>query len=87
MLLELSTSLAVESGLLVLVVREGESSAITARVEGTELTVREEPASNEGDVGDGGGWSAWSRLNKAVVAVHQLLYDTGIFISPEKAGL
>jgi sulfate adenylyltransferase large subunit len=86
-LLELSTSIAVESGLLALVVREGESGGITARVEGTELTVTEEPASNDGDVGDGGGSSAWSRLNKAVVAVHQLLYDTGIFISPEKAGL
>ena len=87
MLLELSTSLAVESGLLVLLVREGESGGITARVEGTELTVKEEPASDDGDVGDGGGSSAWSRLNKAVVAVHQLLYDTGIFISPEKAGI
>jgi sulfate adenylyltransferase large subunit len=87
MLLELSTSLAVESGLLVLVVREGEAGAITARVEGTELTVTEDPTLNDGDVGDGGGSSAWSRLNKAVVAVHQLLYDTGIFISPEKAGL
>jgi sulfate adenylyltransferase large subunit len=87
MLLELSTSLAVESGLLVLVVREDDSGALMARVEGTELTVKEEPATNYGDVGDGGGSSAWSRLNKAVVAVHQLLYETGIFISPEKAGL
>jgi sulfate adenylyltransferase subunit 1 len=87
MLLELSTSLAVESGLLVLVVHEGDPGAMTARVEGNELTVNEEPPINDGDVGDGGGSSAWNRLNKSVVAVHQLLYDTGIFISPEKAGL
>lgn len=86
-LLEISTSLAVESGLIVLVVREGEAGKLIARVEGTQISVEDEPASSEGDIGDGGGLSAWSKLSKAVVAVHQLLYDSGIFISPEKAGL
>jgi sulfate adenylyltransferase large subunit len=87
MLLEISTSLAVESGLIALVVREGAQGKLIARVEGTEIGVEDEPVSSDGDVGDGGGSSAWSKLNKAVVAVHQLLYDSGIFISPEKAGL
>ena len=86
-LLEISTSLAVESGLIALVVRAGEPGSLTARVEDTEITIAEESASDEGDVGDGGGSSAWSRLNKAVVAVHRLLNDAGVFISSEKAGL
>jgi len=87
MLLEITTSLAVESGLIALVVREGEPDVATARVEGKQITVPEEPASNVGDVGDAGGSSGAGRVSKVVVAVHQLLYDTGVFISPEKAGL
>ncbi len=86
-LLEISTSLAVESGLIALVVREGVPGKLIARVEGVEISVEDEQATSEGDVGDGGGSSAWSKLNRAVVAVHQLLYDSGVFISPEKAGL
>jgi hypothetical protein len=88
-LLEITTSLAVESGLIALVVREGEPGATRARVEGVEITVPapEEPASNEGDVGDAGGSIGAGRVSKAVVAVHRLLNDTGIFISSEKAGL
>ena len=84
-LLEITTGLAVESGLLVLIVHEGESGSLTAQVEGRKIIVGEEPASNENDVGDGS--NAWSRLNRAVVSVHQLLYETGVFISSEKAGL
>jgi sulfate adenylyltransferase subunit 1 len=86
-LLEITTGLAVESGLLALVVHEEQSGTLAATVEGKKIVVGEEAASNENDVGDGGGSSAWSRLNKAVVAVHQLLYEAGVFISPEKAGL
>jgi hypothetical protein len=86
-LLESTTSLAVESGLIALVVREGEVGATTARVEGTEITVTEESASSDGDVGDAGGSSGASRVSKVVVAVHRLLNDTRIFISSEKAGL
>jgi sulfate adenylyltransferase subunit 1 len=86
-LLEITTSLAVESGLIALVVREGEVGATTARVEGTEITVTEESASSDGDVGDAGGSSGASRVSKVVVAVHRLLNDTRIFISSEKAGL
>ena len=86
-LLEITTGLAVESGLLALVVHEEQSGTLAATVEGRKIIVGEEAASNENDVGDGGGSSAWSRLNKAVVAVHQLLYEAGVFISPEKAGL
>ena len=87
MLLEITTSLAVESGLIALVVREGEPDVATARVEGKQITVPEESATNEGDVGDAGGSSGAGRVSKVVVAVHQLLYDTGVFISPEKAAL
>ena len=86
-LLEITTGLAVESGILALVVHEEQSGTLAATVEGKKIIVGEEAASNENDVGDGGGSSAWSRLNKAVVAVHQLLYEAGVFISPEKAGL
>jgi sulfate adenylyltransferase subunit 1 len=87
MLLEIATSLAVESGLIALVVRAGEPGSLTARVEDTEITIADEQATDEGDVGDGGGSSAWSRLNKAVVAVHRLLNDARVFISTERAGL
>jgi sulfate adenylyltransferase subunit 1 len=87
MLLEIATSLAVESGLIALVVRAGEPGSLTARVEDAEITIADEQATDEGDVGDGGGSSAWSRLNKAVVAVHRLLNDTRVFISTERAGL
>jgi len=86
-LLEITTGLAVESGLLILLVHEGEPGSLAATVEGKKIIVGEDVASNENDVGDGGGSSAWSRLNKAVVAVHQLLYEAGIFIASEKAGL
>jgi sulfate adenylyltransferase subunit 1 len=86
-LLEITTSLAVESGLIALVTREGEPGLLTARVESTEITVVDEPESNDADVGDAGGSSAWCKLNKAVVAVHRLLHDTGVFISSERAGL
>jgi sulfate adenylyltransferase subunit 1 len=86
-LLEITTSLAVESGLIALVIREGEPGLLQARVENTEIEVADEPESSDGDVGDAGGSSAWIRLNKAVVAVHRLLHDAGVFISSERAGL
>jgi hypothetical protein len=86
-LLEITTSLAVESGLIALVVREGEPGVTTARVEGTEITVIDEPASNEGDMGDAAGSSGANRISRVVVAAHQLLNETNIFISSEKAGL
>jgi len=86
-LLEITTSIAVESGLIALAVREGEPGTTTARVEGTEIKVPEEPTSTDGDVGDAGGSSGASRVSKVVVAVHRLLNDTRVFISSEKAGL
>jgi len=86
-LLEITTSLAVESGLIALVVREGEVGITKARVEGVEITATEEATADDGDVGDAGGSSGASRVSKVVVAVHRLLNDTNIFISAEKAGL
>ena len=86
-LLEITTSIAVESGLIALAVREGEPGTTTARDEGTEIKVPEEPTSTDGDVGDAGGSSGASRVSKVVVAVHRLLNDTRVFISSEKAGL
>ena len=86
-LLEVATTLQVESGLMALLVSADEGRKLTARVEGQEITVEAKPTSDEGDVGDAGGLSDASSANKVVAAVHQLLRDTGVFISSEKAGL
>ena len=86
-LLEVATTLQVESGLMALLVSADEGRKLTARVEGQEITVEAKPTSDEGDVGDAGGLSDASSANKVVAAVHQLLRDTGFFISSEKAGL
>ncbi len=72
---------------MALVVSADEGRMLTARVEGQEVTAEAKPTSDEGDVGDAGGLSDASGANKVVAAVHQLLRDTGIFISSEKAGL
>jgi hypothetical protein len=86
-LLEVATTLQVESGLLALVVSAGEGRRLSARVEGQEITVDPKPTNENGDVGDAGGLSDASSAHKAVAAVHQLLHEAGIFISSEKAGL
>jgi sulfate adenylyltransferase subunit 1 len=86
-LLEVATTLQVESGLLALVVSAGEGRGLSARVEGQEITVEAKPTNDNGDVGDAGGLSDASSAHKAVAAVHQLLHEAGIFISSEKAGL
>ena len=71
-LLETVTGLQVQSGLLALVVRANESDALVARVEDQQLTL---------DASDP------DKVNAAVSAIHQLLHSTGIFVSPERAGL
>jgi hypothetical protein len=86
-LLEVATTLQVESGLIALVVSADDGRKLTARVEGQEITLEAKPTSDEGDVGDAGGLSDASSANKIVAAVHQFLHDRGIFISSERAGL
>jgi len=71
-LLETVTGLQVQSGLLALVVRANESDALVARVEDQQLTV---------DASDP------DKVMATVSAIHQLLQSTGIFVSPERAGL
>jgi translation elongation factor EF-Tu-like GTPase len=87
LLLEVATTLQVESGLIALVVSADDGRKLTARVEGQEITLEAKPTSDEGDVGDAGGLSDASSANKIVAAVHQFLHDRGIFISSERAGL
>jgi hypothetical protein len=83
-LLEIVTALQVESGLLALVVNAHEGNTLIARIEGRQIIVDAEAtsAANDSDDADGA-----KRASKAVAAVHQLLHDTGIFISSEMAGL
>ena len=83
-LLETVTALEVESGLLALVVNASAGSTLIARIEGKQIIVDTLSASVQDDAGDLGDVSA---VSKAVSAVHQLLHDTGIFISSEMAGL
>jgi hypothetical protein len=80
-LLEIVTTLEVESGLLALVVSVGEGSTLIARAEGREVIVNMEAAGVQDDADNA------KRAGKAVSSVHQLLLDTGIFISSEMAGL
>jgi sulfate adenylyltransferase large subunit len=80
-LLEIVTTMQVEAGLLALVVSAGESDRLTARVEGSDITADADEPGGADDDGDAG------KANKAVAAVHKLLYSKGIFISMEKAGL
>ena len=86
-LLEVATTLQVESGLIALVVSSSEGRKLAARVEGQEITVDSKPTSDEGDVGDAGGLSDASSANKVVAAIHQLLLEAGILVSSERAGL
>jgi sulfate adenylyltransferase subunit 1 len=83
-LLEIMTTLHVESGLLALVVSASEGGRLIARAEGRELTI-DADGGNGADDSDGADDA--KRASKAVAAVHKLLHDTGIFISSEMAGL
>jgi hypothetical protein len=80
-LLEILTTLQVESGLLALVVSAGDGSTLIARAEGREVIVVAEAGGVADDADNA------TRAGKAVSAVQQLLRDTGIFISSEMAGL
>jgi sulfate adenylyltransferase large subunit len=71
-LLEIATRLQVQSGLLTLIVNANEKVPPIARAEGRRISL---DASDPDKTAD------------AVSAVHQLLYETGIFICSEKAGL
>ncbi len=80
-LLEIVTTLQVQSGVLALVVNANDSENLVVRADGQDLTL---DAGNVDDVDDASGTSGAGR---AVSAVHKLLHSTGIFISSEKAGL
>jgi len=80
-LLEIVTTLQVQSGVLALLVHTNDSETLVVRTEGEQLTL---DASDVAGVDDASGASGAGR---AVSAVHQLLNDTGIFISSERAGL
>jgi len=80
-LLEIVTTLQVESGLLALVVTVGEGSTLIARAEGREVVVNAEAIGVADDADNA------KRAGKAVSCIHQLLLDTGILISSEMAGL
>ncbi|HEV2484824.1 MAG TPA: GTP-binding protein [Terracidiphilus sp.] len=83
-LLEIVTTLQVQAGLLALVVTADEDCALMARIEDKQIVV--EPgvtsAAEDADNADDA-----KRASRAVAAIHQLLHDTGIFISSEMAGL
>ena len=71
-LLEIVTRLQIQSGLLTLIVNANEKGPLIARAEGRQISLD----ANDPD-----------KTAAAVSDVHQLLYETGIFISSEKAGL
>jgi sulfate adenylyltransferase large subunit len=83
-LLETVTALQVEAGLLALVVNAVAGSTLIAKAEGRELIVDPDGVNNADDSDDA---DDAKRAGVAVSAVHQLLHDTGIFISSEMAGL
>ncbi len=83
-LLDVVTTLQVKAGLLVLVVNANEGNTLIARVEGKQITVDVEAAADSNDADNA---DDTKRASRAVAAVHQLLHDTGIFISSEMAGL
>ncbi len=83
-LLEIVTTLQVQAGLLALVVEIDEGETLIASVEGREVIVN---ASDTRDANDTDDASNARRASHAVAAVHQLLRDTGVFISSEMAGL
>jgi hypothetical protein len=70
--------------LLVLVVNANEGSTLIARVEGKQIIVDVDAAADSNDADNA---DDTKRASRAVAAVHQLLHDTGIFISSEMAGL
>jgi sulfate adenylyltransferase subunit 1 len=83
-LLEIATTLQVNAGLLALVVHAGEGRTLIARAEGRELVIDPDGVRSADDSDDA---DDAKRASLAVSAVHQLLHDTGIFISSEMAGL
>jgi hypothetical protein len=87
MLLEIATTLQAKAGLLALVVHANEGDKLTAHVEGSELTIDLEGAIKAVDADDADNAEEAKRAGRAVAAVHQLLHQTGVFISSEMAGL
>ena len=83
-LLEIVTTLQTESGLLALVVSTNEGSTLIARVEEKQIVVDAEDAGTAMDTDEA---DRPKRASKVIAAVHQLLHDAGVFISPEMAGL
>jgi sulfate adenylyltransferase large subunit len=83
-LLEIVTRLQTEAGLLALVESASEGGALIARVEEKQIVV---DAENGGTAIDTDEADRPKRASKVVAAVHQLLHDAGVFISPEMAGL
>jgi hypothetical protein len=83
-MLEIVTTLQAKAGLLTLVVNENESGTLNARVEDRQIVVTADHVRDANDTDEAG---AAKLAGRAVAAVHQLLHDTGIFISSEMAGL
>jgi sulfate adenylyltransferase subunit 1 len=83
-LLEIVTTLQVQAGLLALVVTANEGCTLIARIEGKQIIVEPEAASAADDADNA---DDAKRSSRVVAAVHQLLHDTGVFISSEMAGL
>ena len=83
-LLEIVTTLQAEAGLLALVVHANDGGTLLARVEGKQIVVELDALGDANDTDDAEGAR---RAGRAVAAVHRLLHDAGIFISPEMAGL
>jgi sulfate adenylyltransferase large subunit len=80
-LLEIVTTLQMKAGLLAMVTDANEGGTLIARVEGEQIVLEADAAADTDDV------AGVSQANKAVAAVHQLLRETGVFISTEMAGL
>ncbi len=83
-LLEIVTALQVKAGLLALVVETSEGGMLIARIEGREVIVNLDDMRDANDTDDA---NDAKHASQAVAAVHQLLHDTGVFISSEMAGL
>jgi hypothetical protein len=83
-LLEIVTTLQTEAGMLALVVSPNGGGTLVARVEEKQIVFNAEDAGTAVDTDEADGAR---RASKVVAAVHQLLHDAGVFISPEMAGL
>lgn len=83
-LLEIVTTLEVKAGLLALVVRAGEGTALIARTEDRQIVVDAEVLDDANDTDSAG---SATHAGRAVAAVYRLLHDAGVFDSSEMAGL